>query len=385
MGQHTGYGRLAEELCLALLAAGVELSAVPLDASVFAELAENPRTHAIAANVGRQWDGDRYDAMIVCTLPEDCAAAFHRYSSRLAPSRPLRIAYTTWEAMQCPEHITENLMANFDEVWTCSEASRSALAGALGYGQSFATIPIPYDVDRMRSYLDKPRKPRPANAPLRFYWIGAWSARKNPDGLIRAFTHEFRRGDDHVELLLHSPGTPVAQLQIALASTGLTPNDHPPITLSSEYLDEDTLHGMHARGDVFVTAARGEAWNLPAFEAMLHGKCILSPLGLGSDDFLDDQESDAVRLYYSRVTPAWNGVIPAGDNAYKVIGPQGLTTRQLWRDPNLAELAEHMRDLYDNFTEAGAASPAPAFYDPSLRYGYAPVAALMLNRLENLR
>ena len=236
------------------------------------------------------------DAVIVHTLPGDCHRVLEIAELRRGAG-PKLIAYTTWEALTAPQEIVRPLYDSFDEVWTPSQPSARAfgangLHGTVGERESASmrtrVIPHCYDdaVDRPSDEYSDPDK-------FRFYWVGAWSARKNPGGLIRAFALAFYPSA-RVELVLHSPGTSMEVFVAALAATGLQQRELPPIVLSNQHLSAESLATLHRSADCFVTAARGEAWNLPAFDAMLAGRHVISQYGLGSDEFLVDTSADLI-------------------------------------------------------------------------------------------
>lgn len=383
MGEPTGYGVAAERYCEALS----ERSDVELD-EVNINTLERRVNSLIAPPDAGYLDCTGVDAVIVHTLPRDCRRFWERL--RDVPLNCAIVAYTTWEALTMNSEIAMELATAFDEVWMPSEASAKAMRGALEQWQPNCFADNPYVIP----HCYRPYDTRPpimnlrSDTTFRFYWIGAWNARKNPSGVIRAFAHAFSSKDD-VELYLHSHGTPIEALVAELAATGLpaftgdeSPEKLPRIRLNNEYLDDDKMAALHMRGDCFVTAARGEAWNLPCFEALCHRKQIISPAKLGSDDFLVDTDA---YLVTARPTPAWNTlsrtVSAGGEVGAHILGAQGLTSRDLWLEPDLVTMAGYMRDAY----ERGVGFETRIDYSLAERYSYAPVAQMILNRLEALR
>jgi glycosyltransferase involved in cell wall biosynthesis len=359
MGERTGFARAAEHYVSALHKAGAAME---------------ERSLATGAFTGDFVERE-VDAVIVHALPLDCPRILERLTIE---GNPALIAYTTWEALTMNESISDALCDAFDEVWTPSEASRKAM---LGKAQLDKVHVIPHCLPT-GDFLRELHPKRNPEGRFRFYWIGAWNARKNPGGLIRAFAHEFTRADD-VELYLHSHGTPVEAIVAELAATGLSREEMPPIVLNNDYLDDATMKNLHARGDCFVTAARGEAWNLPCFEALVQRKLIVSTENLGSDDYLVDTSARRVN---ARRAPAWNtlsrSISAAGQVGAVVLGAQGLTARDLWLEPDLVMLGRAMRNTYGDWITGQRETRI--HYDLNGRYGYAAVAKKILTRLENL-
>jgi glycosyltransferase involved in cell wall biosynthesis len=370
--QHTGYGRAALELVQALDVARVDLELRTI----------GPRdTDWNAGSFASLLAPIEYpDAIIVHTLPGDCHRVLELEGLRRGAG-PKLVAYTTWEALTAPESIVQPLFDAFDQVWVPSQPVAQAL-GANGLHSSardresaisrVRVIPHCYDdsVERLgRDYTDSER--------FRFYWIGAWTARKNPGGLIRAFALAFGPGS-RAELVLHSPGCSLDSFVAALAATGLRQGELPSITLSNKHLTEGALAKFHAEADCFVTAARGEGWNLPAFDAMRAGRHVISQYGLGSDEFLVDTSADLIDGWES---PAQVDLAQSqaddGSITFKSKGAQGLTSRSLWLEPNLCSLSDAMRSAFEHRKRTISIN-----YNVAERFGYAAVAKQVLNVLE---
>lgn len=282
--QDTGYGRAARDMLTALdRAKGMELE--------FRQVGAPGARDDIPGRLHRPIETP--DVVIVHTLPGDCSRVLE-LEGLLQGEGPKLVAYTTWEALTMPDVIADSLLENFDQVWVPSKATQAAFAPLPGAGPRLAktTRVIPHCYDEHAGFPAilpresmgiSPTSPDPSR--FRFYWVGAWTARKNPMGLMRAFALAFGP-DDHVELIMHSPGCTTDMFIAALAQTGLEQAQLPAITLSNRFMDATALASLHRNVDCFVTAARGEAWNLPAFDAMLAGRHVISQYGLGSDEYL---------------------------------------------------------------------------------------------------
>jgi glycosyltransferase involved in cell wall biosynthesis len=271
------------------------------------------------------------------------------------------------------------LVESFDQIWVPSAPTATAFAMALPRTSAHSEPEIIKVIPHC--YNDSRKRPQITHADdgFRFYWIGAWTARKNPGGLIRAFALAFPAGS-RAEIVLHSPGCSMDVFVAALAATGLRQHELPPITLSNQHLDDSALAKLHADSDCFVTAARGEAWNLPAFDAMLAGRHVISQYGLGSDEFLVDTSADLIDGWESPAQVDVSlGRSDDGSISMKTIGAQGLTSRSLWLEPNLSSLADAMRSAFESRNRTIKIN-----YSVAERFGYAAVAKLVLDALELL-
>lgn len=393
-GQLTGYGRAAEQLCLALLRhTDVELeirTLAPYDTLTF----DGP-TLPLANHVKTDAQLDPApDVVIVHTLPGDC----HKVVALAGPTithppgkRAVWVAYTTWETMDnAPADLVRPFEA-FDEVWHPSEASACTFRPALASSRAqIRVIPHCFDEALLPFYRERVSPHRPGTSgwelgkePFRFYTVGAWTARKNPLALIRAFAHAFVKGNN-VELLMSCQGMTVAHLTHAICSTGFPPHDLPPIRSDFRPLAEHELWRLHRGADCFVSATRGEAWNLPAFEAMLAGRNIIAPRGMGHDEYLVD--TTAV-LYDSTPAPAMVETRQSQDakgTVIQTVGAQGLTSKHLWREPNVLALAAAMRTAYEGRISTIEHLPGPVSAEEALeRFNYRAISGLVHRTLVN--
>lgn len=387
---YTGYGVAARAMCHALLAAGLELEIRSLSKlTTEGERYEGP-ARALAQHMRLDPELTDPDVVIVHTLPTDCARVFQIVTGKSPDMRDVPwIAYTTWETTQMPAFVRDSLQMAFVQVWTPSRRSLAAIStsynviedpalGYIGSGSMAHTrvlvVPHAYDVDAI-----PPPLARTGTRPFRFLYVGAWSARKNPEGLLRAFAYaDFEGGE--AELWMHSAGTPQETFAVAHVSTGCHAT-MAKVRFLPEHLDDHLLHQQYQAADCFVTASRGEAWNLPAFEAMLHGRHIITPSGLGSDDFLDD--TSAAFCHECQRQPAQvDAQVTSGIDGGVMIdvrGAQGVSARCSWRDPDLIKIGHLMREAVLDHKRT-----LRVHYNPADRYSYSAVGTLALKILENV-
>lgn len=333
VGLPTGYGDAANEFCMAMVTAGIDLEILTPGKELhtdYAELAPYIRSD------GNPPTPDP-DVVIVHNLPLSCRKTLEAANVVAGCPRALLVAYTTWEGLKAPPELIESLEI-FDQVWVPSHVTARALP-------VMPTFVIPHATD------DRPFRSRMADAPedrcYRFYTVGAWTARKNPEGVVRAYLRAFDV-DDNVELWIHSCGaSPAAAAMAAVAATGRQPDQLPPIRFSTERLSSEQIQQIHEHCDCFVTASRGESWNIPAFDAMRAGSFIIGTAAIGHREFLDDTNwwaldscaspaSGEVRLHTS----------PEGMVTGQYFGGDCLTVRQTWRDPYIADMADAMQQVY---------------------------------------
>lgn len=365
VGLPTGYGDAANEMCMAILEAGLDLE-ISTDGtqlpSAYLPLAKHIKAEADLTG--------RPDAIIVHTLPLDCV--------KLAQSRGLRsetgrlVAYTTWEgASELPWEMGRGLADTFYQVWWPSQATQ----WAAGLGALSCVVPHPYDDQQ-----DRPESVPSPDGVFRFYYVGAWAVRKNVEGMIRAYLRAFDRGDN-VELIIQAASAPDGACQLAQMATGIPPAQMPVIRFSNQRVNRETILRLHAECQCFVTATRGEAWSLAAFDAMLAERHIIAPSGQGSDAFLLETSTAFCK---SQLAPAGGEVrlagIKDGMATAHYLGSQGLTAKSLWQEPDLCDLARLMRrSAMENVHELDVG------YDPAERFGRRAVGAQIRQLLEGER
>jgi glycosyltransferase involved in cell wall biosynthesis len=362
VGLPSGYGDAASEMCMAILGAGFEL-----EISTDGEQCHQ-RYMPLARCFRNEAELRAPDVVVVHTLPLDCAEVLVKNRIRKRYPLALCVAYTTWEgASMIPTDMAMSLGA-FDHVWVPSTGTAAHLV--VGTRARVVVVPHPFDESRWTNPPTATREALDARAllghPYRFYYVGAWSSRKNVDGVVRAYMRAF--GAHHeVELVIQSAQAAPSACQVAQFATGI--EEHQPvIRFSNQWLSHDDMCALHQSAHCFVTASRGEAWNLPAFDAMLARSHIIAPSGLGSDDFLRETSAD---LYDARLAPAVGDVrlvaapdAPPGHAVAQYWGAQGLTVRSDWRDPDLADLSLKMKAAYRQ-----RITHLRINYDPAERFG----------------
>jgi hypothetical protein len=367
VGCGTGYGDAANEMCMSLLSAGAEL-----------EIATDGKRLSggylpLVKCVKDQAAMRHPDVVVVHTLPVSCGEVFERLGPLWkGPNAPAFVAYTTWEGDGQISPQVAHALIDYDQIWVPCRANKASMR----HMNNVVVIPHAFDEAQPRT---PPRAVEPGET-YRFYYIGAWCARKNPRGLIHAYMAEFT-ADDNVELVMLCAGASPQDAVMAQLETGIAPREiWPRLRFITERVDDDGLVRMHTDNHCFVTATRGEAWNLPAFQAMLAGRLVIAPCGLGSDDYL--REKSEVLLYGSQRMPALGDVrtvaAPDGIRA-TYVGPQGMTAHDAWREPSLYELGMCMRTAATKRVSVVATE-----YDVAGRFGRKAVGRLAMDALTEL-
>ena len=335
VGGRSGYGEAGTGLCRSILAAGIEL-----DIGRHGAMAGWEGDAAPLAPHFNRWTRTP-DLLLIHLQP--LAAARELESLRMDSSRFDGVetaVYTTWEGVATPtDPALLAALAKFDHVWSPTPSPKPFTDW----------IPHAYNADRDHQ---QPATPSPL---YRFYYRGDSSPRKNLRGLLCAYTAAFKAADP-VELTLYLRGAYSQELDDATKIAAIGASDLPALRVVHDDFPPDRRNATLRNHDCFVTASHGEAWGLAAFEAVLAGKHVIAPMGLGSDFFLS---SASAQLVESRP----DLVICDGHR------PQGLSCRDAWITVNHAKLALAMQ-------RATTARPAQSlFYDFPERFSYTAVGS----------
>lgn len=176
-----------------------------------------------------------------------------------------KIAYCVWETTRFPDHFFNKLM-EFDEMWVPSKWQRDSLIEQ-GYPEyKIAVVPEGVDINTFKPIPEVPKKDK-----FRFLLFGRWDYRKSTGEILKTFEKTFEGMEDKVEMICSienpypSDGLTTTQERLKkydIKCNNLKILDFPPREDYIKYLQE---------GDVFVSCARSEGWNLPLQEAIACG------------------------------------------------------------------------------------------------------------------
>ena len=263
-GDYSGYGEAGRNAIRALHASGVGLTTEYV--SNVADQANYGESYEIAKEAeGRDIP---YNVKIIHTTP-DC------YIKYLEPLK-YHIGHLFWETDKLPPLWVWN--ANLmQEIWTGSEFTKNAFI------QSGVTCPIFVYPQAIETHIP-PLKPFhvPHHQGYLFYSIFQWIERKNPKALLTAYWQEFQ-GEDNVTLLLKVYRMDFGRDEKSKILQDIDnwkremPQKHfPRVVVTFELMNRDDVYRVHATGDCFVSAHRGEGWGVPQVEAMSMAKPVIS-------------------------------------------------------------------------------------------------------------
>ena len=201
------------------------------------------------------------------------------------------------ETSSCDYSIWPNRINQLDEAWVCCNHNVKASSDS-GINIPTFVVPVPCDVSKYESSYDKLEIPETDNN-FCFYFIGEVTRRKNLAALLKAFHLEFspseqvslvikaNKSGETPESLLYHISEICEQVKRNLKLYKSTADYNKEIVLTNHLTDEEILK-LHSSMDCFVMPSFGEAWCVPAFDAMGFGNTPICTNVGGMADFIQD-------------------------------------------------------------------------------------------------
>lgn len=304
-----------------------------------------------------------------------------------------------WETTHFGKSNWKNCCNMMDEIWVPS------IQNAQAAKESDVTVPIkifPCACDTTR--FDNP--PSPFKIPQLkdkcvFYTIGEINRRKNIVAILRAFYSAFSLRDD-VALVIKAnvAGQTPEEVTETIKSTieDIKKSLHiyikhpyyPPVVCITDFLPDEKLDQLHVACNVFVSASHGEAWGIPAHDAMgFKNPVILSNWGSYPEltyaqafeywkpeahKFKWPGEIDCGWLIKGQLTPCFG----ATDSF-----PDLYTGQEFWYDPDICHLIECMQQAYKEWQDKKLYIRSQAAKKRALEFSYENVGKIARGLLES--
>ena len=346
----TGYAASARDLITSLDVAGVRVSYSyvygPGTPFPFAEPPER-RSHLLQV-VGRR---RRRAAVSVVFAQGD---VFERNVGKY------RVGYTMLEVDGFPAEWVRQ--ANeMDEVWVPTQANRDALVRC-GAKRPVFVMPLGVDVDRFHPGIRG--LPDPGG---RFVFLSVfeWSERKLPGLLLSVFNRTFSVREPVVLVVKVDNRNPARRIRPEVEALHLSPTGGRVVFLHNREFPHHELAALYRSADAYVSAGRGEGWDLPLMEAMACGLPVIATDWGAHTEFLHPAVGYPLAI---------RGTIPA-------ISPNAVHEGFQWADPDPDHLSALLRHVYENRDEARAVGRRAA-QEVRERWTYGHAAGRIVARLK---
>jgi glycosyltransferase involved in cell wall biosynthesis len=338
-----GLGAAARSILSALEAAGIPFNTVSFGATA------NRQEHPFGE---RRADGPPADINLVCVNPDQFPRFAEETGSELRQGR-YTIGIWFWEVEDLPKSF-HGAFNYVDEVWVASEFMRETFLKVSRKPVFKYRLPIQVpQIDRALSRAD-------LGLPSKFTFLYSFDflsvlERKNPLGLIRAFTEAFPDGAGPALVIKTINGDKrlLEMEKLRYAARGRSD-----IILRDGYLSPIENSTLTAFADCYVSLHRSEGFGLTMAEAMALGKPTIATAYSGNLEFMTPQNS---YLCPYRLCP-----VGAEREPYPA-------TSQ-WGDPDTEAAAQILREVYTNREAAElrgqrAAEDIRALHFPALAGG----------------
>lgn len=320
LNSELGIGEVARQLVSGLDAAGVAALPVGL-------VAPNSRQGHTYLAGGH--DRNPFPVNLVC-VNADGLPVFAQEVGRQFFEGRYTIGMWWWETSVFPERYL-NAFDYVDEVWVGSRFVAETLSAVAPV--PIVSVPIPIHFPE-----PPPLRPGEYDWPDAFTFLFSWDycsvlARKNPLGVIEAYTAEFAEdaGTALVLKCINAKFDPVGHRKVKAAIAGRRD-----IVLIDRYLDSADKDRLMRSCDCYVSLHRSEGLGLTMAEAMYHGKPVVATGYSGNLDFMTPDNSFLVGY---RPAPVGEGAAPYPPD-------------DVWAEPDVAEAMRLMRYVHEAPEEA---------------------------------
>jgi autotransporter strand-loop-strand O-heptosyltransferase len=205
-----------------------------------------------------------------------------------------KIAYNVWESTRYPDHFFNRLL-DYDEVWVPTKWQFECLVEQGYPKERISIVPEGVDVETFHPIDNLPPKNK-----FRFLHFGRWDFRKSTTEVLRTFSETFKDHDD-VEMIC-SVENPFPYDGIKTTEERIKLNNIDTKNLVFvKFPSRDEYVKYLQEGDVFVSCARSEGWNLPLIEAMSCGTPSIYSNWGGQLEFA---ENKGIHVDIAGTTPA---------------------------------------------------------------------------------
>jgi len=253
------------------------------------------------------------------------------------------VAYVELESMFTRKNIWHRYMDVMDEVWVPNDDQNENTKKFTS--SKVKTIPHTSNFNHLESIFNN----ESSDEKFIFYSIADINSRKNIESIIRCYYHTFNARHNVCLLLkIKKFGFNPEQIQNYISEMSrnimnnmrMQPEDqYPQVVINSEECSEKEIYEIHNNSDCFVGISRGEAWSLPAFDAMALGNTPICSNEGGPKMFIDPNNKNTGTLIEGSYSIC-NHIDPAFLHIF--------TGKEFWFSPSEFKTCQAMSYYYEN-------------------------------------
>jgi autotransporter strand-loop-strand O-heptosyltransferase len=247
---------------------------------------------------------------------------------------PVKIAFTVWESTEIEHDFFQQLL-KFDYLWVVTQWHKE-MAIKQGY-PAYRIFVVNEGVNDI--FCDDDISPLPEDydtEALNFMFFGRWDYRKSVPEILKAFQKAFPN-KENVNLIL-SADNPFAVDGMNTTEERLAHWEIQDTRIKiKHFLNREDYVSYIKNGDLLITCARSEGWNIPLIEAMAAGTPVTYSEWGAQLEFAGGR-GNPVRI--ATELPVSNG---AHMSFSKVPGK--------YAEPDFDHLVEVLRDCFENYSE----------------------------------
>lgn len=278
----TGYGQAAQDYILALDSVGVDVVARPF------------RLNNSTAQIPKRLQELESKSSVGATHCIQHTLPIHMdFNGRFKKNIALFASET--EGMENTSWVPK--LKAMDHIWVINKQMDDEWSKNLQHKNPIMVIPHAVDINKFRGQYEQVDIP-PAVGHFKFYFVSELSRRKNLVALLRAFHSEFA-WNEPVSLVIktHISGVNPQETQqkvsdlcrLVKQDLKLLPVErYKKEVVITDNLSEHDLMRLHATCDCLVVPSFGEAWSLPAMDALGMGNPVIVPDIPGQFEFVGD-------------------------------------------------------------------------------------------------
>ncbi|HMA29309.1 MAG TPA: glycosyltransferase [Thermoanaerobaculia bacterium] len=273
-----------------------------------------------------------------------------------------RVGYTMLEVDGFPAEWVKN-GNGLDEVWVPSAFNRDGFV-ASGLTTPVHVMPLGVDVDHFHPGITG--FPNPAGD---FVFLASfeWGERKRADMILKVFNQTFRRSDPVVLVCKVINVNKPTNVGRQIEALGLSAAGGRIAFLHNREFPYHQLGALYRSADCYISAGRGEGWDMPLMEAMACGLPSIATDWGAHTEFVHGGISYPLRI---------RGLLPADARAPYYKGFR-------WSDPDPEHLAHLLRHVAENRAE-GREKGARAAAEMAARWTWAEAARRIAERLDRM-